>query len=99
MSYRNPLAWDRSIRPGMFKSDENASLPRPEEYVEETPSQLDVDLRLARDYEEIDRKNAELEALYAQSQMPPIISTVIPYRHAHLITEESETRREVYNEL
>jgi hypothetical protein len=47
---------------------------------------------LAKDYEEIDRMNAENEMLYAQSMMPPVASTRIPYSHAHLITEDP-TRR------
>lgn len=32
MAYRNPLAWDRHIRPGLFKADPNAELPMSEEY-------------------------------------------------------------------
>lgn len=32
MAYRNPLAWDRCKRPGLFKSDPNAELPMSEEY-------------------------------------------------------------------
>jgi len=32
MAYRNPLAWDRHIRPGLFKADPNAELPMAEEY-------------------------------------------------------------------
>lgn len=85
MAYRNPLAWDRNLRPGLFKSDPNAIMPKPEDYIEDTPSQLDIDLRLAKDYEEIDRMNAELDALYARSVMPPITSTVIPYSQCHLM--------------
>lgn len=67
MAYRNPLAWDRDRRPGLFKSDPNAVMPVPTPYVEEQPSQLDIDLRLARDFEEIDRRSEELGALFAQS--------------------------------
>lgn len=96
MAYRNPLAWDRNLRPGLFKGDPNADLPNPEQYVEETPTQLDIDLRLARDYAEIDRMNAEMDVLYAQSLMPSIQSSTIPYSHAHLITEDPR-RREIEN--
>lgn len=85
MAYRNPLAWDRNIRPGLFKADSNAKLPKPEEYIEDEPTQLDIDLRLQRDYAEIDRMNAELDALYVQSMMPAIHSIVIPYNQCHLI--------------
>ena len=67
MAYRNPLAWDRDRRPGLFKSDPNAVMPSPMKYVEEQPSQLDIDLSLARDFEEIDRRSEELGALFAQS--------------------------------
>lgn len=92
MAYRNPLAWDRHIRPGLFKSDPNAMLPKPQEYMEETPSQLDIDLSLARDYEQIDKMNAELDAMYMQSILPPIASRTIPYSQAHLITEDPSRR-------
>ena len=44
MAYRNPLAWDRNIRPGLFKADSHAKLPKPEEYIEDEPTQLDIDL-------------------------------------------------------
>ena len=85
MAYRNPLAWDRYLRPGLFKADSNAQLPKPEQYIEDEPTQLDIDLRLQKDYEEIDRMNAELDAMYAQSMMPPISSQVIPYTQVHLV--------------
>ena len=91
--YRNTLAWDRNLRPGLFKSDPTAELPAPENYVQEEPSQLDIDLSLARDYEEIDRMNAELEAMYAGSLMPPISSRVISHSMSHLITEQDPQRR------
>ena len=35
MAYRNPLAWDRNLRPGLFMSDPNAQLPAPKEYKDE----------------------------------------------------------------
>lgn len=92
MAYRNPLAWDRNIRPGLFKADSNAQLPKPQEYIEDEPTQLDIDLQLAKDYEEIDRMNAENEMLYAQSMMPPVRSTRIPFSQAHLITEDPARR-------
>ena len=92
MTYRNPLAWDRNIRPGLFVSDNNAQLPTPKEYIDDAPSQLDIELRLARDYEEIDRMNAENEALYMQSLRPPINSKIIPYSQSHLITEDPSRR-------
>jgi hypothetical protein len=85
MAYRNPLAWDRNLRPGLFKSDQNATLPEPQQYIEDEISQFEMDMRLAKDYEEIDRMNAEYEALYNQSLMPPITSTRIPFSHAHTI--------------
>ena len=50
MAYRNPLAWDRNISPGLFKADSNAKLPTPKEYLEDELTQLDIDLRLAKDY-------------------------------------------------
>ena len=67
MAYRNPLAWNRNMRPGLFKSDPNAVMPAPMPYVVEQPSQLDIDLSLAKDFEEIDRRSEELGALFAQS--------------------------------
>ena len=85
MAYRNPLAWDRNLRPGLFKSDPNAALPEPQQYFEDEISQFEMDMRLAKDYEEIDRMNAENEALYNQSLMPPITSTRIPFSQAHTI--------------
>lgn len=86
MAYRNPLAWDRNLRPGLFKSDPNATLPRAASY-EETmqKSQLEIDLQLEKDYAEIDRMNEELDALYVRSMMPPVKSTVIPYSQVHTI--------------
>lgn len=85
MAYRNPLAWDRNLRPGLFKSDPNATLPEPQQYIEDEISQFEMDMRLAKDYEEIDRMNAENEALYNQSLMPPITSTRIPFSQSHTI--------------
>ena len=79
------VVWDRNLRPGLFKSDQNAALPKPQQYIEDELSQLDIDLRLAKDYEEIDRMNAENEALYNQSLMPPITSTRIPFSQSHTI--------------
>jgi len=85
MAYRNPLAWDRNLRPGLFKSDSNATLPKPQQYIEDEISQFEMDMRLAKDYEEIDRMNAENEALYNQSLMPPVTSTRIPFSQSHTI--------------
>jgi hypothetical protein len=85
MAYHNPLAWDRNLRPGLFKADSNAQLPKPLDYLEDEPTQLDIDLRLQKDYEEIDRMNAELEAMYVQSTMPETTSVRIPYSQCHLI--------------
>ena len=93
MAYRNPLGWNRNLRPGLFKSDPNALLPEAEQYVEEEVSQLDIDLRLAKDFEEIDRMNAEMDALYVQSELPPIGRKMISYGDSHLITVQDPRRR------
>lgn len=85
MAYRNPLAWNRDLRPGLFKADPNAQLPEPEQYLEEQISPLERELRLQKDFAEIDRMNAELDEMYARSLMPPIKSEVIPYHQCHLI--------------
>ena len=85
MAYRNPLAWDRNLRPGLFKADPNAKLPKAQESIDDEPTQLDIDLRLQHDYAEIDRMNAELDALYVRSLMPNLHGGVIPYSQSHLI--------------
>ena len=85
MAYRSPLAWNRDLRPGLFKADPNAQLPESEQYLEEPISPLERELRLQKDFAEIDRMNAELDEMYARSLMPPIRSEVIPYRQCHLI--------------
>lgn len=80
------MAWDRNLRPGLFKSDPDATLPRAASYEEMmNKTQLEIDLQLEKDYAEIDRMNEELDALYARSTMPPIQSTVIPYNRVHTI--------------
>ena len=83
MAYRNPLAWDRNLRPGLFTSDPNAKLPEAEKYSDSEPTQLDIELRLQKDYAEIDRMNEELDAMYTMSMLPPINSIVIPYSGCH----------------
>lgn len=73
MAYRNPLAWDRNLRPGLFVSDPDAQMPLPCAYAEEEEiSPFEMSMRLQRDFDEIDRMNAELDTLYVQSLMPPI---------------------------
>ena len=69
MAYRNPLAWDRHIRPGLFKSDPNAKLPAPEPVDWESCCPFDLD----KDFAEIDRMNEELDQLYIQSLLSGMI--------------------------
>ena len=66
MAYRNPLAWDRCKRPGLFKSDPNAELPQsdPDEYMK-----MCMGLDLNQDFAEIDRMNDELDRLYLQEML------------------------------
>lgn len=64
MAYRNPLAWDRHKRPGLFVSNRRAKLPKAEPFDWET---CVCGIDLSKDFEEIDRMNEELDRLYIQS--------------------------------
>lgn len=74
MAYRNPLAWDRHIRLGLFKSDPNAQLPKsdPLDY-----EKLCMGIDLDQDFKEIDEMNAEMDRLYIQSLLMDKIHRVV----------------------